>query len=473
MFKAPVIYEINTPVFLHELGVKEGREVTLASVPDTVWDEIAAKPFDMVWFMGIWQRSQIAREMALSEPWLKRDLPDVESENIVGSAYSIQRYEVDNAYGGNEALAIARQKLQERGLKIMLDYVPNHVGIDHHWVSEHPDYFLSGTEEELAKNPGAFAHTTSGIFAKGKDPNFEPWSDVLQLNAFSGGLRQAVAETLGMIANMADAVRCDMAMLMMNDIFKKTWGDRAGAVPDTQYWPAIIQSAKTVHPEFIFLAEVYWGKEKDLIAEGFDFCYDKELYDYLLENSARAIHRHLHKVADMQDHLMRFIENHDEKRIAAEVPIEKHRAAAAVLATLPGARLYHQGQFEGRKIKLPVHVRYYPHEEPQQETLSLYDALFGFLKQSHLYEGEWQLIPVHSGLFSRHAHSLLAWSWRTSEKEYVICINYSPEHSSGSLPYLKAKPVGRVYDLYFGDTTAAVKGVKVSLSSWQTVVIEV
>lgn len=71
----------------------------------------------------------------------------------------------------------------------------------------------------------------------GRDPCFPAWPDVLQLNAFDQGLRSAVVETLSGIAGLCDGVRCDMAMLLMNPIFERTWGSRAGTCPDTDYWP--------------------------------------------------------------------------------------------------------------------------------------------------------------------------------------------------------------------------------------------
>ncbi len=132
------------------------------------------------------------------------------------------------------------------------------------------------------------------MLANGRDPYFPAWPDVVQLNAFSPDLRGAVIETLGSIAAQCDGVRCDMAMLMMNDVFERTWGERAGPRPDADYWPTVIPAVRVAHPGFVFMAEAYWDLEWALQQQGFDYCYDKRLYDRLVHEGAEAVHGHLH-----------------------------------------------------------------------------------------------------------------------------------------------------------------------------------
>ena len=73
-------------------------------------------------------------------------LPDLQEEDIAGSGFAIQNYTVHRDLGGAAALARLRQRLQQRGLKLMLDFVPNHMAPDHPWIDEHPDYFVHGSE---------------------------------------------------------------------------------------------------------------------------------------------------------------------------------------------------------------------------------------------------------------------------------------------------------------------------------------
>src|SRR5207302_1303439 len=157
-------------------------------------------------------------------------------------------------------------------------FVPNHVAPDHPWTVEHPDRFI---------------HDDTGEIANGRDPYFPPWPDVVQLNAFSANLRAAAADTLATIADQCDGVRCDMAMLVMNDTFERTWGARAGPRPVDDYWPSLIPQVRKTHPNFLFIAEAYWDLEFALQQQGFDYCYDKRLYDRLLHEGAESVRLHL------------------------------------------------------------------------------------------------------------------------------------------------------------------------------------
>ena len=158
---------------------------------------------------------------------------------MIGSPYCVRDYVVDERFGGPEALAAARAQLADRGLALILDYVPNHVAPDHPWTARRPECLLTGTEEELARHPEAFLRTAGGVVANGRDPYFPPWPDVVQLNAFSPALRDAVTETLIALGAQCDGLRCDMAMLMTNEVFARTWGERAGPAP-REYWPTLI-----------------------------------------------------------------------------------------------------------------------------------------------------------------------------------------------------------------------------------------
>src|SRR5262245_27457681 len=270
--------------------------------------------------MGVWQRSPAGLAIALQNDGnladFRRALPDCTKEDTDGSPYCVRRYDPAARFGGRAGLAGARLELAQRGIRLLLDFVPNHVAPDHPWATEHPEYFVAGSAEDLRRHPEAFLGVGEHVFARGRDPYFPPWGDVLQLDAFSGPLRQAALETLAGIAAQADGVRCDMAMLLLNDVFARTWGARVGPPPATEYWAPIIAAVKERHPHFRFIAEAYWNLEGALLAQGFDYCYDKVLYDRLVHGGAGGVREHLHAEPAYQSHLLRFIENHDEPRAA-------------------------------------------------------------------------------------------------------------------------------------------------------------
>jgi hypothetical protein len=433
--KHPLIYEINTWVWLDELSRKARRPLTLASVSDEEWDHVASLGFDAVWLMGVWERSPEGIRISMANDGLvaefRRVLPDFVEQDNVGSPYCVRRYVVDPHLGGPEGLAGARNKLAQRGVRLILDFVPNHVAPDHPWVEEHPAYFIRGNEEDLHTDPRSFVALAGGVYACGRDPYFPAWSDVLQLNAFDNGLRSVVIETLSGIAGQCDGVRCDMAMLLMNSIFERTWGKRAGSRPESDYWPELIPAVKNKYPEFRFIAESYWDLEWELQQQGFDYCYDKRLYDRLEHDPAESVRLHLCADLDYQGKLVRFIENHDEPRAAATFTPEKHRAAAVTALTLPGARLVHEGQMEGRRVRLPVFLARRPPEPPDLELLAFYRRLLDALCSGDFLRGTWRLCERTGWSDNESCRNLVSWCWRQAESRHLIVVNLSDVPSQG------------------------------------------
>jgi hypothetical protein len=424
----PTLYEINTWVWLTELSQTAGRPVDLSCVPADEWDRIAEYGFHAVWLMGVWERSPAGIEIANQNKNLvdefRRVLPDFGPQDNVGSPYCIRRYIADNHLGGPAGLAVARRELASRGMKLLLDFVPNHVASDHPWVSDHAEYFIQGHPEEARNDPASFMEIRGRVFACGRDPFFPAWRDVLQLNAFEQGLRKAAIDTVSGIAAQCDGIRCDMAMLLLNNIFERTWGRRAGQRPPTEYWADIIPAIKSANPNFLFIAEAYWDLEWELQQLGFDFCYDKRLYDRLEHENAESVRLHLCADLTFQMKLLRFLENHDEPRAAATFP-PKERAAAVAIFSLPGARLFHEGQFEGRKVKLPVFLGRRPAEPVDPAIQTFYTRLLSAIGAPIFSEGEWKLCERSGWCDNSSFQNLLAWSWVKDADRCLIVVNLS------------------------------------------------
>lgn len=303
---------------------------------------------------------------------------------------------------------------------------------DHPWLTERPDRLVRGTPDELARAPEAFLEAGGQVYARGRDPYFPPWPDVVQLNAFSDDLRAATVDTLAAIGDQADGVRCDMAMLLMNDVFAKTWGDRAGTSPAEDFWPYVIRKVRERHPDLLFVAEAYWDLEWDLQQQGFDHCYDKRLYDRLVHEGAGSVRAHLGAGLAYQRRLVRFLENHDEPRAAAALPDGRERAAAVAVATLPGATLWHEGQFEGRRVRPPVFLSRRPQEPADASLHDFYDRLL--TAAAPVREGDWELLTCTGWPDNDTHHNLLAWSWTGGQGRYLVVINYSDRPAEGRLP---------------------------------------
>ncbi len=484
--KHPVIYEINTWVWLCELSRRYKKTVTLATVPDEEWDAIASNGFDAVWFMGVWERSPAGIEISMRNKGLledfRRALADFSAEDNVGSPYCVRRYVVDEQLGGPKGLAVARSRLAERGLRLILDFVPNHVAPDHPWVSTHPEYFVQGNADDARNDPASFIEAGGKVFACGRDPYFPAWPDVLQLNAFQPGLRKAVIETVSEIADQCDGIRCDMAMLLLNYIFERTWGARAGEKPVNDYWRTVIPAIQGKHREFKFIAEAYWDLEWELQQQGFDYCYDKKLYDRMEHADPETVRQHLLADFSYQEKMVRFIENHDEPRAAATFLSGKGRAAAVATLTLMGAKLLHEGQFEGRKVRLPVFLGRRPTEPVDQDLRAFYERLLKGTDRDVFRNGEWRLCERSGWPDNQSCQNILTWCWVKNDERYLIVINFRQEAAQARVhvPWdeLRGKE-WRLTDILSGETydrggsEMRDAGLYVELGPWKCHVFEV
>jgi hypothetical protein len=216
-----------------------------------------------------------------------------------------------------------------------------------------------------------------------------------------------------------------MAMLLLNQIFERTWGSRAGQRPPTEYWADVIPAVRRGHPNFRFIAEAYWDLEWELQQHGFDFCYDKRLYDRLEHEDAESVRLHLCADLAYQRKLLRFLENHDEPRAAATFSPAKEQAAAVTISTLPGARLFHEGQFEGGSVRLPVFLGRRPAEPANGALQTFYDKLLAAINAPIFRDGEWKLCQRSGWPDNESCQNLVAWSWVKDDDRRLIAVNLS------------------------------------------------
>jgi hypothetical protein len=476
----PSLYQINTRVWLTRLSESLGRVARLDDVPDAELDQLAELGFDWVWLLSIWQTGAAAQRVSRSHPGWRKEfqetLPDLREDDIAGSGFAIQSYDVHRDLGGAAALARLRRRMQERGLRLMLDFVPNHMAPDHPWVGEHSEYFVHGSESDLARAPQNYcrAQTKKGsrVLAYGRDPYFDGWPDTLQLDYGNPELQQAMLGELERIADQCDGVRCDMAMLVLPDVFERTWGIRADL-----FWPKATASVRRRHPHFLFMAEVYWDLEWTMQQQGFDYAYDKRLYDRLREGRARPVREHLMAGLDYQGKLARFLENHDEPRAAATFPPDVHEAAAVVAFLSPGLRFFHHGQFEGRRKRISPHLVRGPEEPSDPRLEKLYERLLAVLRAPVMRAGRWQLlecIPAWEG--NRTSDCFIAWSWQAEDgQRRLVAVNYAGNQSQCYVRVLFADLGGRVVQLVDlmgtaryqrdGDELAS-RGLYLDLAAW-------
>lgn len=437
----PTLYQLDPRIAIGEARGESGGapDRTLDRLPDALLDRTAAQGFDWIWPLGVWQTGaagRLANRAPADLAGFRIDLPDVRVEDVCGSPFAITGYDVHRDLGGDAALARLRGRLARRGQRLLLDFIPNHVALDHPWVQTHPEYFIGGSAEDLRRDPVTYvALPTPGgqrIFAHGRDPYFPAWKDTLQLDYRHAGLRAAMTAELERVAERCDGVRCDMAMLVEPDVIARTWGDRAvpsdGSAPvDAPFWPAAIARVRERYPEFLFVAEVYWDLEWRLQQEGFDFTYDKRLYDRLRAGQAGPVRDHLAAEPAFRDRSLRFLENHDEPRAAAVFPPERYRAAAVLTYLSPGGRLFHDGQLEGRRAHASIHLARRPIEPADQGLRDFYDHLLACLRRPEVAGpgARWRLLPTTG--------DLIAATWESAAGTLLVAVNFGPASARGSV----------------------------------------
>jgi glycosidase len=452
----PLVYEINARVWLRELSLRSGRPVTLSNVPDEELERVARHGFHALWLMGVWTTGPEPIACACAHAELQKEyrqiLPDFKPEDVAGSPYAITAYEVSPNLGGPAALATFRERLTRHGLRLMLDVVFNHTARDHQLVLEKPELYIQGTAEDLAREPNAFFKTSGGrILAHGRDPYFPPWTDTAQINYGQQAGRDAMKAELERVATQCDGIRADMAMLLLPEVLERVWGARLGQNWNKKsFWKEIISEFKVSFPNFLFLAESYWNLEKKLQDEGFDFTYDKGLYDRLRQNDPKSIRQYLQGPLAFQKHCARFVENHDEPRAASAFGAPRARSAAAVTFFVPGLKLFHDGQLEGRRVRVPVQLNRRAPEKEDIETALFYEKLLAVLQDPIFQSGDFGLRDVNSAGWGDSSNdSLVALSWtppnhapspnggnnsRNRYLGYLVVVNLNPWRAYGRVP---------------------------------------
>lgn len=432
----PSLYEINTRVWLRRFDSAE-KKATIADVPKSYWNQFVKNGFDYVWLLGIWKTcdeiiDKYCFEVGLTNSY-SHALKDWKREDVIGSPFAIDVYEVNSCIGSVQSLLELKSHLNKNGMKLILDFVPNHFSAGSSLIKKNPDVFLSVKKELFEQDEHTYFKPFDNeekYFAHGRDPFFAAWQDTIQVNLFSDIARKFLIDTLINLTKICDGVRCDMAMLVLNNIFKNTWGkallqesyDRV----NSEFWKEAIVKVKEERADFLFIAETYWDLEWDLQQLGFDYTYDKKLTDRLKNSSVKDISEHLLAKENYQKKSIRFIENHDEERSIASFGKEKAKAAAIVMSTITGMRFYYDGQLEGRKTKLPIQLRREPEEKLIDGMKDFYDKLLSITSQEVFKKGNWQMLePIKSCDRNQTYENCLAWIWTFQNEKRVVVINYS------------------------------------------------
>lgn len=464
---------VNTRVFLDELSEKYNKPITIGTIPESEWQELF-KDHTSFWFMGIYKESQAGQDFCQKNPYCIRDVEyeierQVNPEKDIGaSSFSIPEYTINLkiAPGGWSEWDKMVDYLHQHNKKVFTDFVPNHVALDHSWATEHPDYFIQGTEEQFQKTPSLYYNVVDKDnnlhhIAHGKDPNYPQWDDTLQLNYANPDLQAAMIEVLignenGLI-NHCDGLRCDMAMLLNSDTFIRTWGDKyfGGHLPgseisyikNNEFWPKVIAEVKARvrelgRDDFTFIAEAYWDIDK--LGKNFDGIYYKELYDSLQVqnndgNSISINHDNIRELLSLATKdrdgnnlnfkWNTFIENHDEQRAVKKFGEKASKAAAVISAFGPFTFLMNQNQEKGYRYRIPAQFRHHLSETTNLSIKNFYDQILKLRNSRLCQKGEWSVVWPNPKMDSR----IITVKYTLEDQTLYITTNYCDQTSYGNL----------------------------------------
>ena len=428
----------------------------MSDVPVSEWERLRALGFDLVYLMGMWKRSTTGRLLSRSQlPLLSRydeALPGWTLDDVAGSPFSIERYEPDPLIGSPADLESIRRRLHDLGMRLILDFVPNHTGQDHPWIRERPEYYIRGDLVAYRQAPGGFfmsesANGESQVIAYGRDPNFAPWTDTAQLNYFNPELRAAMIGQIHQISQFCDGARCDMAMLLLNDNFHQNWEPflQNATVPAEEFWREATRSL----PDFIWMAEAYSDSEWALQQLGFNFTYDKRFYDRLRDGFVRDIYLHLKADSEFQSRSVRFLENHDEGRAATVFGKNRLPAVAVLACTVPGMHFINEGQIEGLGTEAVVQLARARDESTESDIAKLYERILKIADDAEFHGGNWSLLEIEdSGDHS--ASDLIAYLWTGESGHRLVVVNLGAGVSTGRI-YLSDEMISSASSVRFED----------------------
>ena len=346
-------------------------------------------------------------------------LPDLREEDICGSCFAIRAYDVHDDFGGDEALARLRARLDERGLRLMLDFVPNHTAPDHPWVDEHPEYFVARhARSSSPREPQNYSRVETGRGARVLALRARPLLRRLAGHA-AAQLRQRrrcarrCSASCERIAARCDGVRCDMAMLVLPEVFERTWGicgrgARSG--------PRRSPRSRQRRPGFLFMAEVYWDLEWTLQQQGFDYTYDKRLYDRLRDGHARAGPRAPAR---------RTSTSRSARRASSRTTTSRGRRPPSPRDDAPGGRRHHlpragpallpRGPARGAARRASRCTSAAGRTSPDRRAVAaFYDRLLALpAADPAVRDGDWQLlgVPRRPGTATGRTDCFVAFAW--------------------------------------------------------------
>ena len=471
-------------VWLDQLSAAYGRPIRrLDDVPDAELDVLAARGFNALWLIGLWERSAASRT-------IKRRCGNSEAE---ASAYALSDYVIAEPLGGEGAWRALRDRAAARGIRLASDMVPNHVGIDGRWVVEHPDWFVARPTPPYPSysfgGPDLSADPRAGVFLEdgywdrtdaavvfkhveratgrerfiyhGNDGTQMPWNDTAQLDYLNPAVREAVIQTILAVARRFPIIRFDAAMTLAKKHVQRLWHPTpgaGGAVPSRsehgvtdqefhaampgEFWRDVVERVAAEAPDTLLLAEAFWMMEGYFVRSlGMHRVYNSA-FMHMLRDEDTAGFRGMIKDAlvtspGVLERFVNFMNNPDEDTAAAQFGTgDKYFGVATVMATLPGLPMFGHGQIEGFEEKYGMeYARAYRDETADAGLVAHHEAvIFPLLRRRQEFSS-----VAHFALFDLTLpdgavdDAVLAYSNRQGDRRSLVVFNNAWQGTAGRI----------------------------------------
>ncbi len=432
-----VLLAKNAYVWLHQLSREYERSISrLDQIPDQELDTLARRGFTALWLIGLWERSSASQR-------IKQMMGNPEA---VASAYSVDDYRVADDLGGEDAYANLRDRAWQRGIRLASDMVPNHMGIDSHWVIEHPDRFLSLDHSPFPSysfsgpdlcsdervgiylEDGYYDRTDAAVVFKrldhwtgderyiyhGNDGTSMPWNDTAQLNFLKEEVREAVIQMILDVARKFPIIRFDAAMTLAKKHYQRLWFPEpgtGGAIPSRaehgltrqqfdalmpqEFWRQVVDRVAQEVPDTLLLAEAFWLMEGYFVRTlGMHRVYNSAFMNMLRDEDNAKYRSVMKNTLEFDPRIMKryvnFMNNPDERTAVDQFGKgDKYFGICTLLATMPGLPMFGHGQIEGYAEKYGMeYQRAYWDETPDPHLVERHQReIFPLLHKRYLFAG--------------------------------------------------------------------------------------
>ncbi|ADW67700.1 alpha-amylase family protein [Granulicella tundricola] len=479
-----VLMAKSTYVWLEQLSKKYLRHIyRLDQIPEEELRLMADRGMTGLWLIGLWERSTASRT-------IKRLRGQADA---VASAYSLKEYRIAEDLGGTQAYEHLRDLAARHGIRLASDMVPNHMGIDSTWVTEHPDWFISRNESpfpvysfegpdlstdsrvEIKIDDHYYDQTDAAVAFRlrqratgetsfiyhGNDGTTFAWNDTAQLDYSKAFVREQVIQTIFYVARLFPIIRFDAAMTLAKRHVQRLWFPLPGvggsipsraesaisneefdALMPNEFWREVVDRVAVEVPGTLLLAEAFWLLEGYFVRTlGMHRVYNSAFMNMIRDEENAKYRSYLKKTIEFDPDILgryvNFMSNPDEKTAGEQFGDgDKFFGSCTLLATLPGLPMFAHGQIEGFNERYGMDFKQARMDEhPNEGLMGRYQhEIAPLLKKRYLFAGSANFVLYD--FWGEHGsvdENVFAYSNRVGDERAVVLYNNAYQSTRGTI----------------------------------------